>query len=106
MNVTGKAKVFASTYKGQNGEFTTYSVGLGSKEQDGTWINAYLDARFRKGVEVQNGTTIDIKEGFLTARKGKDFNKPSLMILDYEVLPTGQPMGSGYMAVDDDDVPF
>lgn len=106
MNVTGKAKVFAKEIEGSSGSFTAYSIGIGSKEQDGTWINAYLPARFRKGVEVPNNTTIDIKEAFLTVQKGNDYNRPMLMVMEFEAMPTGQQMGSGFRAVSEDDVPF
>ena len=129
MDVTGKIKVFAKQIETKNGIFTAYSGSIGSKNQDGEWDNAYIPIRFRKGVTVEDGTTIDVKNGFLTVQTREDYNRPMLMVMDFERFQGGnsskdkytdksekhaprsfeaptEAYGSGFAAMDEDDVPF
>lgn len=118
MKVTGEATIFRNAHDGKNGTWYTYSAGVSSKREDGSYANGYLDVRFRKGVEVENKTKIDIKHSFLTVREftvdGKERKKIELMILqfdivsgeddeEYDVPSSNQP---GFSAFTDDDIPF
>lgn len=113
MQVSGETTIFRNAYEGKNKTWYTYATGVSSKRQDGTYANAYLDVRFRKGVVVENKTKIDIKNAFLTVREfvvnGETKKKIELMVLDFDTV-------DGYVeraeeqeqfsALDYDDVPF
>ena len=88
-------KVFANEKEGQNGKFKTYSVGVNSKNQDGNWVNGYINCRFRKGVSVANKAKIKINSAFFVAAKSKDKTFTHLMITDFEVLEPGETAGDG-----------
>ena len=83
-------KVFATEHDGKNGKFTTYSVGISSKDMSGNWINGYVNCRFKKGVSVANKTKINIKSSFFVASKSGDKTYTHLMITDFEVLEEGE----------------
>lgn len=86
MDIKGKAKVFCKEIDGRNGPFTVYSIGIGSKQDNGEWINAFIPCRFRKGVMIPNGTMIEVLNGFLTVQKGREYNKPMVMVLDFQTV--------------------
>lgn len=46
-----------------------YSIGISNKKQDGTYDNAYIPIQFNKGVELENGTDIYIKNAWLSFYK-------------------------------------
>ena len=58
MRVSGDTTIFSNAHEGKDGTWYTYATGVSSKRQDGTYANAYLDVRFRKGVTVENKTKI------------------------------------------------
>lgn len=77
-------KIWRNDIKTENGEFASYTVSVSSKNQDGSWDNAYLPIRFSKHANaperISNGSTADL-EGFLTVRKRKDGkNEVQLMV--------------------------
>lgn len=96
---TGQAMVFAKEYEGR----TYYSTSIGQKNQDGNYENAYIDLKFKKGVEVPNKAKIEIKNGWLKFRM-KD-KKPvwEIFVSEFE---TEDSIPEGFMAVDDSDCPF
>lgn len=66
-----------------------YSVMVTQKQQDGTSLNWYRPVVFRKGVEIENGTTIIINKMFESLRVNKrDQYNPisSYVILDFNVV--------------------
>ena len=107
MQVSGDAMIFRNEREGATGKFYTYSMGVSGKKQDGSWVNAYMDIRFKKGVVLENKTKINITNGFLTAREyvanGETVKKPEIMVLDFEVKSGDE---AGYTAMSFDDVPF
>ena len=115
MQIRGKTTIFANAHESMNGTWYTYATGVSSKKQDGSYVNAYLDVRFRNGVVVENKTKIDIKDGFLTVKEytkngGETVKKLELMVLDFELVDGGaghygSDEPSGYTALSDD-VPF
>lgn len=115
MDVTGQATIFRNEHDGANGTWYTYSTGVSNKRQDGSYVNAYLDVRFRKNVVVENRTRIDIKKGFLTVREfefnGEKRKKIELMVMEFEVIESDEVYAdeytpNGFSALSDDDVPF
>lgn len=105
-NFEGQTKIFRND-KG------FYSTSISKKNSDDTWDNAYINVSFRKGVEIENGTTIDVKQGFLTFDKwenkeGKTNTFLKIFILDYEIVGNEkQPKSKKEPApTDDDDLPF
>ena len=58
----------------KDGEYgPMYSLGISNKKQDGTYETAYMNVRFRKGVEVNNREKILIKKAWIRFSK-KDKN--------------------------------
>jgi hypothetical protein len=113
MQVSGETMIFRNAHEGRDGTWYTYATGVSSKKQDGTYANAYLDVRFRKGVIVEHKTKINITNGFLTVREfranGGDVQKRiELMVLDFELADGGHVEGNdtGFAALNYDDVPF
>ena len=72
------------------GTFATYCVKVSSKKQDDTWVSAFIDVVFRKGVEVNNKAVISIKNSFPTINEynGKTYIK--WMIMDFEIVESGE----------------
>jgi len=105
-------KVFATEREGKNGKYTTYSVGISSKDMNGNWINGYVNCRFKKGVSVANKTKIKIKSAFFVASKSGDKTYTHLMITDFDVLESGETAtqdADEFMKIPegvDEDVPF
>ncbi|MCQ2087666.1 MAG: hypothetical protein MJZ37_06330 [Bacilli bacterium] len=113
MNITGKAKVWVSERQGSTGTFKSYSVGVSKKKEDGSYVNGYMPARFKKGVELENGTNIDIKNGFVTLevynnKESKEVKTPSLMIIEFETegTPVNVEPNWDSFNVGGDDLPF
>ena len=66
--------------------YTTYSIGLSNKKQDGSYENGYMKCRFKNGVNIADKTKIVIKEGFISFYKTKNNDTvPVLFITDYEI---------------------
>lgn len=97
------AKIWRNDVKTENGEFSSYTVGVSSKNQDGTYTNAYLPVKFAKSSnapeKISNGTTADI-EGFLSAKARKDGrNDVQLIVMKYRSDEVEYPAAS------DSDIP-
>jgi hypothetical protein len=103
--VTGTTKVFRKDYEGR----ALYSTSIGKKKQDGTWENAYINLQFKKGVDIADGTMIDIQNGWLTFYMNKEGKAVwQLFISEFEgEIPDGFEQVEDYAALDDsDDIPF
>jgi len=61
-NITGETMIF----RDDKGKFPRYQTSIGKKLPDGTYDNAYIELKFKKGVELENKTKINITNGFLT----------------------------------------
>ena len=111
MQVSGETIIFRNDHDSPNGKWYSYATGVSNKRQDGSYVNAYLDVRFRKGVVVENKTRINIKNGFLTVREytsnGNTGKKLELMVLEFETV-SGEPAQTteGFTALSYDEVPF
>lgn len=69
-------------FKNENGRYTT---SISNKKQDGSYENAYLQVQFRKDVELESKTKINIKDGFLTFFRTQEGNIVyKIVVLDFE----------------------
>lgn len=70
--------------------FTTYTLGISSKDKDGNWVNGYIDCQFKKGVNLYNKAKIDITNSFFTVSdyQGKKYNK--LFVMEFSVVDSGE----------------
>lgn len=77
IQITGQTTIF----KNDKG---FYSTGISNKLMDGSYDNAYISVQFKRGIEVENKSKINIKNGFLSFWKGQD-GKPSfkIIVLDF-----------------------
>lgn len=97
--------------------FPKYAVRLGTKEGD-EWVNIYQDVKFCKGVELENGALIHIKNAWPKVdswtKDGRQFTKEVWFINEFEYDGINQaPPKSFDSAFDDfgfssveDNVPF
>lgn len=111
-----KTKIYRHEKETKSGsKFVTYSYTINSKKVDNTWVTAYRECRFKKGVEVNNKSVIKVNKAFEIAEEynGKAYDK--LMITDFEVLTDGENNASvttdssGFMNIPDsmmDEMPF
>lgn len=87
LNITGEQVIFKN--KNNTGYYTTTS----NKLEDGIYDKNFITVGFRKGVEVENFTKINIKEGFLTHysyknEEGETIKRFKIMIMDFDVVET------------------
>lgn len=61
-------KIFKKVYQDK----TYYKIGLSKKDQNGKYINGYIDASFRKGTDIDDSKKIYIKEAWLDFYKTND----------------------------------
>lgn len=113
LNITGEQIIF------KNKSNTGYYATISHKMKDGTYEKNFMTVGFRKGVEVDNFTKINIKNGFLTLcsyqnENGETIKKFKIMVLDFDVLETHSNNENTENAPDDemsdiyqdDDLPF
>lgn len=117
MNITGKARVWANEHQNDRGVFNTYSLSIGSKRQDGTWINAYQKVKFKGDLpRPENGEWINVTNAFPSVDEWEDKtngNKRTQVvwvITEYEKMDSAQknikePI-SGFASLTEEDVPF
>lgn len=91
MEVSEKnAKIWRKDFKGKDGKtFHRYSVSIGRKLDNGSWVNAYIPVVFSKKADapekIENGALCDF-EGFMsvesyTDRDGNTRNTPQIVIM-------------------------
>lgn len=99
MKITGETTI----YKSEKG---FYSTGISNKLMDGSWDNAYFPVQFKKGVEVENKSKINITNGFLTFYRDKE-NKPVFKIMVLEFTQVGDAKeDTSVTTFSGDDLPF
>ena len=114
MQISGQTMIFRNEHESREGTWYTYTTGVSSKKQDGTYVNAYMPVRFKKGIVVDNKSKIDIKNGFFTVREyttsGGELRKViEMMITEFDIVEGGAGhtgVSEHYTALTDDDVPF
>ena len=98
IRITGETTIFKSD-KG------FYSTGISNKLMDGSWDNAYFPVQFKKGVEVENKTKINITNGFMSFFKGQD-DKPVFKIVVLDFTQVGDAKEDASATFDSDSLPF
>ena len=75
-------------------KFPSYYIKI-SRQVDGKWVNHFQDIRFRKGVEIEDGDEIIIKDAFPTIdvwkKDGAVKSKEVWQILDFKFRSETEP---------------
>ena len=99
-NIEGKAKVWAKDFDGKK----VYSISVSNKDQQGNWVNAYQQIRFKRGIDVENGTEIDFR-AFATVSIGREKNTVIWQITEFRLA--GDDMAAdNFTQLSNDDIPF
>lgn len=78
--------IFAKNKEYNGRTFRVYSTGISSRSQDGTYNNAYMPVKFRKGIEIENRQLINILSAWLMPIKiGENFTI-GLFINDFNLV--------------------
>lgn len=91
--------------------YTMYSLMYSFKVGE-EWKNGFIDAGFKKGVEIANKSKIIIKDAFLTGTEFNGNTKPKIIVMDFDVLEGGdapKPSADDFLMVTDDmqeEMPF
>jgi hypothetical protein len=91
--------------------YTMYSLMYSFKVGE-EWKNGFIDAGFKKGVDLANKTKILIKDAFLTGTEFNGNTKPKIIVMDFDVLEGGdapKPSADDFLMVTDDmqeEMPF
>jgi len=109
--IEGQARLFAKTIKSGRGSFDAYNVTVSKKQEDGSYINAYLDCKLSNAAHATMGDAdwtptakgesryCDVAlRGWLTVKGGDNRNYLALFI--NEVAPLNRELTA------DDDLPF
>ena len=84
-----RVKVWRKDIEGRKGTFYRYSVGVSKKQDDGSYVNAYIPVVFSKKSgapeKIENGAVCDFT-GFMsvesyTDKEGKERNTPMIVIM-------------------------
>ena len=75
-------KIFRKDYEGKS----YYRAGISKKDQNGNYINGYLDVRFGKDVVLENGTNIYIKKAWISFYLKDKKTIPYVFINEFETV--------------------
>lgn len=101
MKVSGETRIFRKEING----FAVYSTNVSNKNTDGKWEKMYITVNLPKGKDLENGTDIDIKNGFLSFYKTKEgLPKIRLVIMDFDIKENFGSNDEEIMATDE--LPF
>lgn len=81
-NLSGETMVFRNEKNGN----VRYSTSIGRKLQDGSYENAFIPLKFRKGTEIAHKELITITQGFLSFwTRNDEYHTPvwELVVLDF-----------------------
>jgi hypothetical protein len=115
------AKIWRKDREGKNGTFHNYSVGVSSKNQDGSWTNAYMRVKFSRNSGapevIKNGAYCNF-EGFMSAesytdKDGREITNPIIIVMKAEFDDDAEePREDAFNEAEDsfekldDDIPF
>ena len=91
--------------------YTMYSLMYSFKVGD-EWKNGFIDAGFKKGVDLANKSKIIIKDSFLTGTEFNGTTKPKIIVMDFDVLEGGdapKPSADDFLMIPDgadEEMPF
>lgn len=100
LRFTGEALIWKS-------EKGFYSTTISNKNMDGSYDNVYIPVQFKKGIELENKTKINVTNGFLTFYHNvNDDNKPVFKIMVLEFTQEGDAKEDTSSSFDSDSLPF
>lgn len=103
MQIRGETMIFANEKGG-------YSTTVSNKKPDGTYDNMYIAVNFKKDIEVENQTKIDITNGFLSFYKTREgLPKPKIVVMNFEIKGKKEEAvntNNNFEISQDDDLPF
>jgi hypothetical protein len=73
--------VFRTDYNGK----PSYSLGLSKKNKEGQYVNGYIRAYFKKGVELNNKSKIRIKDAWIDFYRDGNKTIPTIFVSEYEL---------------------
>jgi len=85
MNIESDKPKTIFKYKTKDGkEF--YSIGLSKKKQDGSYENGFISCRFKKDVQLENKTKIQIKSAWIDFYVKDRITNPYIFINEFEIV--------------------
>ena len=86
--------IFAKNREYNGNTFRVYSTGISSKSLDGTYNNAYIPVKFRKGIEIEDRQLINILSAWLMPIKiGENFTV-GIFVNDFNLIEKNSPKNS------------
>ncbi len=73
--------IYRNDYEGK----AYYKIKLAKKDENGNWQNGYMTCRFRKDVELQDKSHIEIKDAWLDFYLKDKNTVPYIFINDFEL---------------------
>ena len=61
-------------------------MGMSKKDQNGRYINGYMLVKFKKDIELDNMTKINVKENWVDFYKKDTQTIPYIFIADFEIV--------------------
>lgn len=112
-------KIWRRDFETKNGIWHRYSISTSTKNEDGSYSNAYVQIRFAKSANapevLNNGSVCDFK-GFMSAvksgrknDKGQDLFDPLIVITEVSFegdVTADEPIESDSFEQLDEDIPF
>lgn len=86
--------VYTQERQTQNGgKFTTYALGVASKDSEGNWVNGFIDCNFKKtdAEKIVNKCKINITNSFYTVSEYNGRKYVKLFVLSFEVVESPKP---------------
>jgi hypothetical protein len=101
LEISGKTRVYRKEFDGR----VSYSIGFSKKKDDGTYLTAFQNVSFRKGVDIPHKTEINITKAWFSPYEYKDKAGYNLFISEFE-CDSDLPQGIEYAEVTEEDMPF
>lgn len=96
IKMTGELTIFRKDFDGR----AVYSYSISRKEQDGTYKNMFKPIQFKKDVQIENKTKIQLVNAWQTFYTGKNGDTDFVFCSEFELLDA--PQTSGFTAIEDD----
>lgn len=74
--------IFRNDYEGR----AYYKIGLSKKDENGNYINGYMDCRFKSGTDLPNNTKIEIKKAWIGFGVKDKKTYPHIFISEFNVV--------------------
>lgn len=99
MKITGETMIF----KNDKG----YSTSVSNKKEDGSYENMFVAVNFKRGVDIDNKTKINIINGFPSFYKTKDgLAKPKIVVIEFETLNNSTTQATDFELNSQEELPF